>query len=56
MQTSIIKIFLGKDLKQCVSAEILEGVGDRRERERERESGGAGAGAGLGAGEERGVY
>lgn len=44
MQTSIIKIFLGKDFKQCVSAEILEGVGDRRE----RESGGGGGGGGVG--------
>ena len=43
MQTSIIKLFLGKGFKQYVSAEILEGVGDRREKERER-------------GVERGVY
>lgn len=35
MQTAIIKIFLGKGSKQYVSAEILEGVGDRREKERE---------------------
>ena len=35
MQTSIIQIFLWKGFKQYVSAEILEGVGDRREKERE---------------------
>lgn len=34
MQTSIIKIFLGKGFRQYVSAEILEGVGDRRKKER----------------------
>ena len=51
MQTSIIKIFLGKGFKQYVSAEILERVGDRRERERERRQG-----RGGGGGEERGVY
>ena len=49
MQTSIIKIFLGKGFKKNVSTEILEGgrgsiSGPSTKRERERERGGGGGG------------